>query len=89
MALQVKRPVQLAWSRIEETMNDGFRPPARALLTASLGQGNIITGWRARIAAPSTVSEVSGRLHGGKPGAAGYKMHVRVDHTGDKHAAGY
>lgn len=68
MALQVKRPVQLAWSRIEETMNDGFRPPARALLTASLGQGNIITGWRARIAAPSTVSEVSGRLHGGKPG---------------------
>ena len=68
MTLQVKRPVQLVWSRIEETMHDGFRPPARAQLTASLTQTNIIAGWRARIAAPSTVAEVSGRLHGGKPG---------------------
>ncbi|MDB5699362.1 MAG: isoquinoline 1-oxidoreductase [Alphaproteobacteria bacterium] len=68
MALQVKRPVQLVWSRIEETMHDSFRRPARALLTASLGQGNMITGWHARIAAPSTLSEVSGRLRKGKAG---------------------
>jgi isoquinoline 1-oxidoreductase beta subunit len=60
----VERPVQLTWSRIEETYHDSFRPPARAMLTASLAGGGRIQGWRARIAAPATGGEVAARLRG-------------------------
>lgn len=64
MTAQVKRPVQLVWSRVEETMQDGFRPPAAASISASMGEGGRITGWQARIAAPATVSQVTSRLAG-------------------------
>ncbi len=64
MTAQVKRPVQLTWSRVEETMQDGFRPPAAATVSASLGEGGRVTGWQTRIAAPSTVSQVTARLAG-------------------------
>jgi isoquinoline 1-oxidoreductase beta subunit len=70
MATKVKRPVQLTWSRIEETMQDTFRPPARAELAARLGEGGVVVGWGARIAAPSTQNETAGRLYDGSAGAA-------------------
>lgn len=70
MAVKVRRPVQLVWSRIEETMQDTFRPPARAELAARLGAGGVLAGWRARIAAPSTLSETVGRLVRGISGPA-------------------
>lgn len=69
MAVRVKRPVQLTWSRIEETMHDSFRPPARASLVARLGQGGTIAAWRARIAAPSTIAEVTARISGARAAA--------------------
>jgi isoquinoline 1-oxidoreductase beta subunit len=62
----VKRPVQLVWSRIEESVQDRFRPPARAAMTARLGEGGLVLGWQARIAAPDTDRELSGRL-GSRP----------------------
>ena len=65
MAVKLKRPVQLVWSRVEETMQDSFRPPARAALSARLGDRGTIAGWQARIAAPSTTGEVIGRLRSG------------------------
>jgi isoquinoline 1-oxidoreductase beta subunit len=61
MALRLKRPVQLVWSRLEETMQDSFRPPARAAISARMEDGRIL-GWRARIAAPATAAQVIGRL---------------------------
>lgn len=64
MAVQLKRPVQLTWSRIEETMRDTVRPPAQAEMVARLGPGGRIEGWRARIAAPSATAAVIGRLRG-------------------------
>ncbi len=71
MARTLKRPVQLVWSRIEETVQDTFRPPALAVLSASLPQGGAITGWQARIATPSTQNAVVERLRtGGRNGAA-------------------
>jgi len=51
MAQELKRPVQLSWSRLEETIHDGFRAPVRARLVARVEQGARLTGWRARIAA--------------------------------------
>ena len=64
IAKKVKRPVQLTWSRIEETLHDSFRPPAQATLTASISAEGLIQAWRARIAAPATSLEVAARLQG-------------------------
>jgi len=65
LAVRTKRPVQLVWSRLEETVQDGFRAPARAQLLARLDEGGIILGWQARIAAPDTGAQLAERLHGG------------------------
>jgi isoquinoline 1-oxidoreductase beta subunit len=62
LAKAVKRPVQLVWSRVEESANDTFRPPARAAMTARLGQGGLILGWQARIAAPDSGSALADRF---------------------------
>jgi len=62
LAKAVKRPVQLVWSRIEESANDTFRPPARAAMTARLGEGGRILGWQARIAAPDSGRALADRF---------------------------
>jgi isoquinoline 1-oxidoreductase beta subunit len=51
-------------------MQDSFRPPARAALSARMDPGGRIMGWQARIAAPSTTTQVIGRLRSGKSGAS-------------------
>ena len=65
LAMRVKRPVQLSWSRLEETVQDGFRAPARAQLLARLDTGGVVLGWQARIAAPDTGAQLEARLRGG------------------------
>lgn len=65
LAMRVKRPVQLVWSRLEESVQDGFRAPARAQLLARLDEGGIVLGWQARIAAPDTGGQLAARLRGG------------------------
>ncbi|HEY0412586.1 MAG TPA: molybdopterin cofactor-binding domain-containing protein [Allosphingosinicella sp.] len=65
LAKRTNRPVQLIWSRLEETVQDTFRPPARAELSARFGAGGVLTGWRARIAAPDVRPELEARLGGG------------------------
>ena len=71
LAQQLKRPVQLMWSRAEETMFDRMRPPARARMTAALGAGGRIKGWQAEIAAPATMASLSDRLMPGSGGGNG------------------
>jgi isoquinoline 1-oxidoreductase beta subunit len=66
IAQRLKRPVQLSWSRIEETLQDTFRPPAIADLGASLIAGGQIGTWRARIAVPATLAQVKARLVAGE-----------------------
>lgn len=68
MAATLKRPVQLVWSRVEETMQDTFRPPALATLSASIGERGMLRGWQARIAAPATVAATIDRLRSGEAG---------------------
>ncbi|HEX8445145.1 MAG TPA: molybdopterin cofactor-binding domain-containing protein [Sphingomonas sp.] len=73
IAIQVKRPVQLVWSREEETMRSRNRPPARARMSARLGAGGAILDWQARIATPSSAGEMTARLlprFAGDPGHA-------------------
>jgi isoquinoline 1-oxidoreductase beta subunit len=52
IARTVKRPIQLTWSREEETMRGLNRPPARARLTGKIGERGTLVGLRAKIAAP-------------------------------------
>jgi isoquinoline 1-oxidoreductase beta subunit len=65
LAVRIKRPVQLSWSRLEESVQDGFRAPARAHLLARLDTAGSILGWQARIAAPDTGAQLAQRLRGG------------------------
>lgn len=67
MAQRLKRPVQLTWSRAEETMRATPRPPAAARMAARLGPGGRILAWHASIAAPATGAELMGRLAPGLP----------------------
>lgn len=62
LAAELKRPVQLTWSRVEDALQDRFRPPALARMTARLGPNGQILGWSAQIAAPSTGHEIADRL---------------------------
>lgn len=62
IALQVRRPVQLAWSRAEEIMRLPPRAPARARLTATLNAAGGIDALVTRIAVPPTNHEVRARL---------------------------
>jgi isoquinoline 1-oxidoreductase beta subunit len=67
IALQVKRPVQLAWSRAEEIMRLPPRAPARAKLTATLNAAGGIDALVTRIAVPPTNHEVRRRLFDNEP----------------------
>ena len=62
IAMKLERPVQLVWSRIEESLQDTFHPPARATISASLGPRGTILAWQSRIAAPPTAAQVSERI---------------------------
>lgn len=54
LAMQLKRPVNLVWSRGEDVLHDRFRPPAKARMRARLSSNGAIAAWESRIAAPST-----------------------------------
>jgi isoquinoline 1-oxidoreductase beta subunit len=62
IAREIKRPVQLVWSRSEDLLHDRYRPPAAARMTARLAANGQIQGWLAKIAAPATGHELAGRL---------------------------
>jgi isoquinoline 1-oxidoreductase beta subunit len=62
IARQVKRPVQLAWSRAEEIMRVPPRAPACAKMVATLSAAGGIDALVSRIAVPSTNHEFRARL---------------------------
>lgn len=92
IARQVKRPVQLAWSRAEEIMRDLPRAPARARMTATLNAAGGIDALVARIAVPSTNHEFRDRLFDNIPpdvaqrAAAGQADAVAVEGTANIYA---
>lgn len=65
---EVKRPVQLLWSRAEDIVTDRPRPPAHARMSAKLNAGGMIEGLAAKIAAPAADAETWARIaHGADP----------------------
>jgi isoquinoline 1-oxidoreductase beta subunit len=76
LARHLGRPVQLTWPRGEDFRHDRYRPAAAGRMAARLDQANRLTGWLAKIAAPETSRELSGRLLGEQPlAAASLKLH--------------
>ncbi len=62
LAMRLKRPVNLVWSRGEDVLHDRFRPPAKARLRARLSSNGAIAAWEARIAAPATGHALARRM---------------------------
>ena len=81
LAVRLKRPVSVVWSRGEALLHDRFRPPAKARMAARLAPGGAILGWSAKIAAPATGHALARRL---MPGA--YTDLALGGRTGDPYA---
>ncbi|OYU34151.1 molybdopterin cofactor-binding domain-containing protein [Novosphingobium sp. PASSN1] len=63
IAKALGRPVQLMWSRWEESLAGYPRTPLSALLSASIGPDKRqLLGWRTRLALPATAIEAGARL---------------------------
>jgi len=65
LAAKMRRPVQVVWSRQEETIGDTLRPAARGELTARMADGGVLLGWQARIAAANASEQIEERLGSG------------------------
>jgi isoquinoline 1-oxidoreductase beta subunit len=81
LALKLRRPVSLVWSRGEESLHDRYRAPAVAKMAARLAPNGAILGWSAKIAAPSTGAEMARRM---MPGLATEAALIGV--RGDRYA---
>ena len=66
IARAAKAPVQLLWSRAEDIIRDVPRPPARMKMAARVGQGGLVQGWRAEVAAPAALAQTWARVLRGK-----------------------
>ncbi|MEO7739262.1 MAG: molybdopterin cofactor-binding domain-containing protein, partial [Novosphingobium sp.] len=65
IAREVGKPVQLTWSRWQEHIAGWPRTPVAAVMAAKVAPGGAITGWKARLAMPSSSHEFGRRLFGG------------------------
>lgn len=67
IAKALGKPVQLRWSRWQESLAGFPRTPIAALLSAALSDDKAqVLGWRTRMALPATAIESAERLLGGK-----------------------
>ncbi len=65
LAKATGRPVQVMWSRWQESLASYPRAPAAALASAAFGPGKQqLLGWRTRLALPPTALEAGARLLG-------------------------
>lgn len=79
LAVQLKRPVQLRWSRVEDMLQDNYRPAAEARMAARLDDGGRIIGWQAKIAMPATVRQLKARMEGASPHVAVVEARTLAD----------
>ncbi|QNE32661.1 xanthine dehydrogenase family protein molybdopterin-binding subunit [Sphingomonas sp. NBWT7] len=67
LAVTLKRPVQLTWSRREAILHDRFGAPAKARMAARMASDGRILEWQAKIATPATGAALAARLAPGDP----------------------
>ncbi|MDB5696824.1 MAG: aldehyde oxidase [Sphingomonas bacterium] len=68
LAVRLRRPVSVVWSRGEACRQNLVRPPVAAQMTARLAANGGIAAWRAQIASPAAGRALHRRL---APGATG------------------
>jgi isoquinoline 1-oxidoreductase beta subunit len=66
IAREVKRPVQLIWSRWQEHVAGIPRTPVMATMAARTTPAGDLVGWKARLALPASTREFGRRLFGGQ-----------------------
>ena len=64
LARAAQRPVQLTYSRAEDTMRDLPRAPAAARMVATLNSAGTVDAWIARVAVPAAAHQLAARLDG-------------------------
>lgn len=79
IAREVKRPVQLTWSRWQEHLAGWPRTPVSAVMAAKSAGDGSITGWKARLALPASAREFGRRLFGGKAHWAALDSQAQFD----------
>ena len=80
LAQDMKRPVQLLWSRLEDVVQDRPSAPAHARMAAKLGRNGAIEGWSAKIAAPCALTQTWSRIaDGARPHEAAAKSADRAN----------
>lgn len=62
VAADLKRPVQLVWSRYEDVVHDAMRPPMMARMRATIAPDKTIAALEAVIAAPDSAAQVARAL---------------------------
>lgn len=62
LAVRLRRPVQLMWSRGEALLQDRVRAPAKARMSARLAANGAILGWQAKIAVAATGRDMAARM---------------------------
>jgi len=72
VAMVVKRPVQLVWSREEDYTHDQYRPMAVVKVRAGLDTGNRVVGWQYRNVSPSILAQRGSTL-GPRGDSQGYE----------------
>jgi isoquinoline 1-oxidoreductase beta subunit len=70
LAVTLRRPVQVTWSRREAGLHDRFGAPAKARMAARMASDGRILGWQAKIATTATGATLARRLLHGDPLAA-------------------
>ena len=83
LAVSLKRPVQVTWSRREAILHDRFGAPAKARMAARLSSDGRILGWQAKIATPATGAELAARL---LPGDALMRVAALLPDSADGYA---
>ena len=64
VAVKVKKPVQVVWSREDDITGGYYRPMSLARMSAALGANGLPSAWRHQIASPSLLKQF-GPLDGG------------------------
>lgn len=79
IAREVKRPVQLMWSRWQEQVAGLPRTPLKAVLAARTAQDGSLTALKIRVAMPATAQEFGERMFGNAAPREALAAQVRRD----------
>ena len=76
LAVTIKRPISLTWSRGEALRQGRVRPPAAIAMSARLAGNGAVAAWRAQIAAPAVGRALQERLAPGPRWSGGVERYA-------------